>query len=171
MSFIRPARAADGARMLDIWRKAVDATHDFLSPADRAAIDAEVTGFLPQSPAWLATDPDDHAIGFMLVDGMHMEALFIDPDWRGKGVGRSLVEHGLELNPTLTTDVNEQNLLAISFYERLGFTRTGRSDRDGQGRPYPLIHLRHEPATLEEEQYLTGERTPPTPANPAPSEA
>ncbi|KKW91044.1 MULTISPECIES: acetyltransferase [Sphingobium] len=145
MSSIRPARAADGARLLDIWRKAVDATHDFLAPADRSAIDAEVAAFLPQAPAWLATDPDDRAIGFMLIDGTHMDALFIDPDWHGQGVGRRLVEHALSLHPTLTTDVNEQNRRAMAFYEAMNFARTGRSDRDGQGRPYPLIHLRYAP--------------------------
>ncbi|MCB4863158.1 MULTISPECIES: acetyltransferase [Sphingobium] len=145
MSSIRPARAADGARLLDIWRKAVDATHDFLTPADRTAIEAEVAAFLPHAPAWLATDPDDHAIGFMLIDGTHMEALFIDPAWRGQGVGRRLIDHALSLHPTLTTDVNEQNAQAIGFYEAMRFARTGRSDQDGQGRPYPLIHLRYAP--------------------------
>lgn len=143
MTSIRPARAADGARLLDIWRRAVDATHDFLSPEHRAAIDAEVASFLPQVSAWLATDPDDVAIGFMIVDGAHMEALFIDPDWRGQGVGRRLVDHALSLHPTLTTDVNEQNGQAIGFYEAMRFARTGRSDQDDQGRPYPLIHLRY----------------------------
>jgi putative acetyltransferase len=39
--------------------------------------------------------------------------------------------------------VNEQNRSALAFYEHLGFERTGRSPVDGQGRPYPLIHLRH----------------------------
>lgn len=145
MISIRPARAADGARLLDIWRKAVDATHDFLQPQDRHAIEAEVAAFLPNAPAWLATDADDHAIGFMLIDGMHMDALFIDPSWHGKGVGRRLVDHGLSLHPTLTTDVNEQNERAIGFYQAMRFARTGRSDHDGQGRPYPLIHLRHAP--------------------------
>ena len=145
MSSIRPARTADGARLLDIWRKAVDATHDFLTPSDRDAIEAEVAAFLPQAPAWLATDPDDRAIGFMLIDGTHMEALFIDPAWRGQGIGRRLVDHALSLHPTLTTDVNEQNAQAIGFYEAMRFARTGRSPQDGQGRPYPLIHLRYAP--------------------------
>ncbi|WP_327753411.1 acetyltransferase [Sphingobium sp. SJ10-10] len=145
MSSIRPARAADGARLLDIWRKAVDATHDFLTPDDRSAIEAEVAAFLPLAPAWLATDTDDLAIGFMLIDGAHMEALFIDPVWHGQGIGRRLVDHALSLHSTLTTDVNEQNDGAIAFYEALSFARTGRSEQDGQGRPYPLIHLRYAP--------------------------
>jgi putative acetyltransferase len=146
MSSIRPARAADGAQMIAIWRRAVDATHDFLTLADRAALDVEVSATLPQAAAWLATDPDDRAIGFMIVEGTHMQALFIDPDWHGKGVGRSLIDHALSLHDTLTTDVNEQNGAAIGFYETMLFARTGRSEQDDQGRPYPLIHLRYAPA-------------------------
>ena len=109
---------------------------------DRRAIDAEVAGLLPSAPLWLAVDARDQAIGFMLLDGAHMEALFIDPAVRGTGVGRALVSHALGLHNSITTDVNEQNAQAVGFYERLGFVATGRSDRDGQGRPYPLVHLR-----------------------------
>jgi putative acetyltransferase len=43
----------------------------------------------------------------------------------------------------MTTDVNEQNGQAVGFYKRMGFTATGRSPLDGQGRPYPLLHLKH----------------------------
>lgn len=129
---------------MDIWRAAVDATHDFLSPQDRHEIEEMLSGFLPTAPLWLAVDGDDRAIGFMLMNGSHMEALFIHPEYRGRGVGRALVEHGLSLQPTMTTDVNEQNGQALRFYERLGFRRTGRSETDGQGRPYPLIHLRYQ---------------------------
>lgn len=139
---IRPSCASDGGRALDIWRAAVDATHHFLAPADRIAIEAEVSGFLPAAPLWLAVDAHDHPIGFMLLDGGHMEALFVDPAHHGGGVGRALVEHALSCCRPLTTEVNEQNGQAIGFYERLGFRRTGRSAVDGQGRPYPLIHLR-----------------------------
>lgn len=144
---IRPSRPGDGADVIAVWRRAVDATHHFLTPADREAIGAEVAAFLPQAPLRLAVDAADRIIGFMLLDGTHMEALFVDPDWHGRGIGRALVGEALARNPQLTTDVNEQNAPAIGFYEHLGFARTGRSAVDGQGRPYPLIHLRFGGAT------------------------
>ncbi|KSB88832.1 acetyltransferase [Caulobacter vibrioides] len=132
----------DGDRVVEIWRRAVDATHDFLKPEDRAAIEAEVAGFLPTAPMWLAVGDDDVAVAFMFVEGAHMQALFVDPDHRGTGVGRNLVTLALAMQPNLTTDVNEQNAQALGFYERMGFVPTGRSETDGQGRSYPLIHLR-----------------------------
>lgn len=143
---IRKSTEADGTRVLDIWRGAVDATHHFLSDDDRRAIETEVVAFLPGAPLDLAVDDDDRAIAFMLLDGSHMEALFVDPAHHGAGVGRLLVEEAIRRHPDLSTDVNEQNEAAAGFYERLGFERCGRSALDGQGRAYPLIHLRYRAA-------------------------
>lgn len=139
---LRPSRPEDGPRVVEIWAAAVDATHDFLTPEDRAAIGREVEAFLPYASMTLAVDDRDRAIGFMLIDNGHMEALFIDPAHRGAGVGAIMIDYALAVHPTLSTDVNEQNGQAVGFYEHMGFERTGWSATDGQGRPYPLIHLR-----------------------------
>lgn len=133
---------SDTARILEIWRGAVDATHHFLSPQDRAAIEEEVAEIFPQLRFHLAVDQNDRALGFMLVHEGHMEALFIDPAYHGKGIGKALVGAALSEYPALTTDVNEQNTQALQFYQRIGFAISGRSPIDGQGRPYPLLHLR-----------------------------
>lgn len=138
---LRPSRPEDGDRVVAIWRAAVDATHDFLTAEDRSAIDVEVQGFLPSAQLMLAVDDRDRPLGFMLIDDGHMEALFIDPAHRGAGIGAIMIDYALAVHPSLTTDVNEQNAQAVGFYEHMGFERTGRSDLDGQGRPYPLIHL------------------------------
>lgn len=143
MIMIRPSRPDEGTRIIEIWRSAVDATHDFLTPDDRVAIDEMVCGFLPQAPLWLAVDENDYPLAFMLIDQGHMEALFVDPARRGTGIGAALVRHGLTLHPKMTTDVNEQNDQAVRFYERMGFKQTGRSPIDGQGRPYPLLRLEY----------------------------
>ncbi|MDF8364535.1 acetyltransferase [Achromobacter anxifer] len=144
MNKIRTSRPGEGERAVEIWRAAVDATHDFLSQQDRLAIDEMVCGFLPQVPLWLAVDGNDHPIAFMLIDNGHMQALFVDPAVRGTGVGAGLVRHGLALHPKMTTDVNEQNAQAVGFYEKMGFKRIGRSPVDDQGRQYPIIHLEYQ---------------------------
>lgn len=146
MITLRSSTPADGPQVIHVWRSAVDATHHFLTPDDRRAIEAEVAAFLPTAPLQLAVDEQHRVIGFMLLHEGHMEALFVDARHRGTGVGRALLGPALQQYPSLTTDVNEQNAQAVGFYERMGFRRTGRSGTDGQGRPYPLIHLRHVPA-------------------------
>lgn len=142
MSKLRASTGADGQRVVRIWSDAVDATHHFLSAADRVAIDQEVAAFLPDLPLMLAVDEADRAVGFMALAEGHIEALFVDPVFHGRGVGRALVEHATETHGALTVDVNEQNEGASGFYRRLEFSVVGRSPLDGQGRPYPLIHLR-----------------------------
>ncbi|MNN83835.1 putative N-acetyltransferase YjaB [compost metagenome] len=39
-------------------------------------------------------------------------------------------------------DVNEQNAQALGFYLHQGFEVVGRSETDGMGQPYPLLHMR-----------------------------
>lgn len=39
-------------------------------------------------------------------------------------------------------DVNEQNPDAVGFYRRMGFEIVGRLPLDGQGRPFPVLHMR-----------------------------
>src|SRR5690606_31212615 len=53
---IRRGTSADVPRALEIWRDAVDATHGFLTPEDRAEIDAMVMDWLPTVDLWLALD-------------------------------------------------------------------------------------------------------------------
>ncbi len=132
----------DTPRILEIWREAVDATHHFLSAQDREAIDQEVSAFFPEISFTLVVDETDMPLGFMFLHDEHLEALFVDPKHHSRGLGKTLIKTALADNPNLTTDVNEQNLQAIGFYEQMGFVKTGRSATDDQGRPYPLIHLR-----------------------------
>ncbi|AYH00915.1 acetyltransferase [Pectobacterium parmentieri] len=139
---IHPSTKQDTQRIMEIWRKAVDATHHFLTIKDRSAIEKELTLFFPTVELTLACKPTGQPIGFMYLHDGHMESLFIDPDYHGQGVGKALVKTALSQYSRLTTDVNEQNIQAVGFYERIGFERVGRSEVDSQGRPYPLIHLR-----------------------------
>jgi putative acetyltransferase len=69
--------------------------------------------------------------------------LFIDPDQRQQGAGKTLVSHAQRLAAgPLAVDVNEQNRAAVGFYAALGFTEVGRSATDAGGRPFPILHMR-----------------------------
>ncbi|HDU4899980.1 TPA: acetyltransferase [Klebsiella quasipneumoniae subsp. similipneumoniae] len=141
---IRRSRPDEGDKLIAIWCRSVDATHDFLSKAYRKELEEMVRAFLPEAPLWVAVNTEDQPIAFMLLTGDHMDALFVDPDVRCCGVGRLLIEHALSLTPKLTTNVNEQNEQAVGFYQRMDFRVTGRSETDDLGQPYPLLNLIHE---------------------------
>lgn len=146
MAAIRPSVAQDSEPLFDIWLAAVRATHHFLSEDDLAFFAALMRDtYLPNAPLWVATDEEGKALGFMGLTDDKMDALFIHPTAAGKGIGRALVEHALASHPRLLVDVNEQNEGARGFYRHMGFHVIGRSARDDSGRPYPILHLVHEP--------------------------
>jgi len=139
---VRRGTPADVPRALEIWRDAVDATHGFLTSDDRAEIDAMVAAWLPTVDLWMI-DEAGRPVGFLVMDGEMIDALFVDPAVHGRGYGTALLDHALELSPRATVDASEQASNALAFYEARGFVHTGRSETDPQGRPYPLIHLRY----------------------------
>jgi putative acetyltransferase len=139
---VRPNRPDEGQRIVSIWRAAVAATHEFLSPEDRKAIDAEAQAYLLSAALWVAADPHDQPVAFMGLSVARLEALFVDPQHRGKGIGRILVAFATSVHPVLDTEVNAQNEQALGFYRHLGFVETGYSPLDDQGRAYPLIRMR-----------------------------
>ncbi len=139
---VRRGTSADVPRALAIWRDAVDATHGFLTPADRREIDAMVAGWLPTVELWMIDDAAK-PVGFLVMDGNLIDALFVDPAVHGRGFGTALLDHALALAPEAEVDASEQAANALPFYESRGFVRTGRSETDPQGRPYPLIHLKY----------------------------
>ncbi|MBP2302874.1 acetyltransferase [Azospirillum picis] len=142
MVSIRPSRIEDKDALFVIWLSAVRATHDFLTESDIAFYAEQVRGsYLPQTEFLVAVDKADQPVGFMGMSETKIDALFVDPRRHGQGVGRALIDHARHRSPFLEVDVNEQNPQARAFYKRLGFRETGRSELDGSGRPFPLIHL------------------------------
>ena len=73
-----------------------------------------------------------------------LEMLFVSPTHFGIGIGRKLVEYGIDNLAIERVTVNEQNPDAIGFYEHLGFRRYLRTECDTEGRPFPLIFMRYD---------------------------
>ncbi|WP_147795712.1 GNAT family N-acetyltransferase [Cellulomonas sp. Y8] len=142
---LRPAGPDDAEALVAVWHRAVLATHDFLASGDVARYEAVVRAGLPALTVTLA-ERQGRVLGFVAVDvavdGARVEMLFVDPDVHGSGVGSTLLRHATAGRPVVELDVNEQNPGARAFYARRGFVEVGRSALDGDGRPYPLLHLR-----------------------------
>jgi len=141
---IRRATPKDRDVLFDVWLRSVEATHAFVSDADIRAFKPLVRDYLASNETefWVLCDADGAVAGFMGMAGPEVESLFLAPEFHGRGGGRRLVEHARTLHGELTVDVNEQNAAAVGFYQACGFVVEGRSDLDGSGRPYPLLHMR-----------------------------
>ncbi|MFE6235898.1 acetyltransferase [Cellulosimicrobium sp. NPDC057862] len=141
---LRPARPDDTAALVDVWRRAVEATHDFLTPDDVADLEVAVRDEYLAAVDVTVAERDGRVAGFVGTVGHRVEMLFVDPDLHGQGVGRALLAEAGHDHAALEVDVNEQNPAALGFYRAQGFVVVGRSATDGQGRPFPLLHLRRE---------------------------
>ncbi|MCJ7935001.1 MAG: GNAT family N-acetyltransferase [Chryseobacterium sp.] len=138
---IRLVTAEDYPKVMEIWESAVKATHDFLAEDDFNYFKEVIPrDYLPNLDVYLITENDD-AKGFASVSEGSLEMLFIHNDARGKGYGKKLYQFMKEKTGLTKVDVNEQNPQAIGFYENMGFRKVGRSEKDGSGKDYPLIHM------------------------------
>lgn len=138
---IRIATSEDYPRIMEIWESAVKATHDFLSEEDFNHFKEIIPrDYLPNLEVYLITE-NEEAKGFASVMEGNLEMLFIHDDARGKGFGKELYQFMKEKTGLTKVDVNAQNPQAIGFYEKLGFKQIGRSEKDGSGRDYPIIHM------------------------------
>lgn len=129
--------------LLGVWERSVRATHLFLSDSEIENIKACVPQALAGVPHLIvAKDEQGRPVAFMGVDGQMLEMLFIAPERRGQGLGKALLLYGIRHYDVRRLAVNEQNPQARGFYEHMGFAVYQRSERDEEGRPYPLLYMR-----------------------------
>lgn len=142
---ITPYQESDHDLLVDIWYRAVCRTHAFLTDADIEFYREIVqNGALREVEIWVGRNENKEPTGFVGLVGTKIEMLFVDPEYHGKGIGSRLIKHVQQLKGNkLQVDVNEQNEGACAFYKRFGFVQIGRSELDGSGKPFPLLHLEY----------------------------
>ncbi|MCF3126816.1 GNAT family N-acetyltransferase [Acinetobacter soli] len=132
----------DFSILIDIWERSVRATHNFLSEEEINYLKPLIFNEYFHHVLLHKYVQDGRIVGFIGTSSDNIEMLFIDPEFRGKGIGRVLTNFVVRELKIEKVDVNEQNLQAFRFYEKIGFKVIGRSELDGQGKPYPILHLK-----------------------------
>lgn len=139
------AADSEHSQLIAIWSNAVRATHDFLSDADFHFYRSRMPFYLRQVALYVCRlMPFGKPVGFLGMSGDRVEMLFVDSAFHGAGVGQRLLSHAIRHLGARRIDVNEQNEQATGFYIHMGFRIVGHSPIDGEGRPYPLLHLVYE---------------------------
>lgn len=137
---IRKIEVTDYPRLIEIWESAVSSTHDFLKKEDFLYYKKQLPTYF-QYVTLFGFEKEGCLIGFMGIAEGNLEMLFIDNQYRGTGVGKELIIYAIDNLQVTKVDVNEQNSQAIGFYKHLGFNVYKRSDLDGEGKEYPILHM------------------------------
>jgi putative acetyltransferase len=129
-------------QVLDVWEKSVLATHNFLSQADFKSIKEIVKTIDFNAFEVYCLVLNNEVEGFLGVAEQKVEMLFISPEYIGKGFGKELLLFAINELKADKVDVNEQNESAVEFYKKFGFKTYERTDKDDQGKEYPLLRMK-----------------------------
>ncbi|MEG0250696.1 MAG: GNAT family N-acetyltransferase [Peptostreptococcus sp.] len=127
--------------IVDIWERSVKHSHKFLSIKEIEDIKSDLVRILPNFEINLWIEGEE-IIGFSSDSEKHLNMLFLDPKYIGKGYGSKIINTLIEEGLVDTVDVNKDNNLAKEFYLRKGFKVFKESPLDDEGRPYPILHLK-----------------------------
>ena len=137
---IRKIKVTDYPRLMEIWESAVLSTHDFLKEEDFLYYKERLPVYF-QYVILFGFEQEGILIGFMRIAEGNLEMLFIDNKYRGAGIGKKLITYAIDNLQVTKVDVNEQNVQAVGFYEYMGFNIYKRSNLDGEGKEYLILHM------------------------------
>ncbi|MFF0170225.1 GNAT family N-acetyltransferase [Streptomyces prasinus] len=124
------AGPADALPAAEVWLRSFTAA---LPSVRRAHDDAEVRDWfsrvlVPQYETWVAV-AEDRVVGVLVLNGAELKQLYLDPAWRGRGLGNRFVSLAKQRQPDrLELWTFQVNKSAQRFYERHGFIKVERTD-------------------------------------------
>lgn len=128
---------------LNLWENSVRATHLFLSETEIKHIKQYVPQALEGVEHLIAAENENgETVAFMGIENTRLEMLFVNPPEIGKGIGKQLIQYGIQNYEIEEVTVNEQNPNAVGFYQHLGFKVYKRTDFDEEGNAYPLLYMK-----------------------------
>ncbi|WP_108821283.1 GNAT family N-acetyltransferase [Dysgonomonas sp. Marseille-P4361] len=138
---ISPADKSDYPTLIKIWESAVRATHDFLSDEDFEFYKAHIPIYFKHVSLYKYVADNGEIKGFLGIEDDSIEMLFVDNKCRRSGIGKELLDYAVHKLNARKVDVNEHNTQALNFYYHFGFKEFDRSEYDGEGKAYPILHL------------------------------
>lgn len=127
---LRRATADDASAVADVWLRSFNTA---LPTVVRPHSDDEVRDYfrefvVPRRETWVA-ETDGRLVGVMVLHGELLSQLYLEPDWRGRGLGDRFVQLAKERSPQgLNLWTFQINKPAHRFYERHGFVAVERTD-------------------------------------------
>lgn len=82
-----------------------------------------VKNILPNAEIYVYLE-DNFILGFIGLNDNHIEGIFVNSNYQGKGIGTDLLNKAKEIKQQLTLNVYKKNLKAIKFYQKNAFEIT-----------------------------------------------
>lgn len=118
---IRQYREEDLNDVLSSWESASKIAHPFLTEEFQDKVRHDIPNlYLPNADTWVV-EQEGQVFGFMALMGNEVGAVFIKPEFQGKGAGRALMDKAQELCGDLEVEVFKQNTIGQKFYFKYGF--------------------------------------------------
>ncbi|MGW2016796.1 N-acetyltransferase family protein [Streptomyces sp. NPDC001927] len=127
---LRPASSGDALPAANVWLRSFAAALPTVRCAHQPAEvrDWFTRVLVPQYETWVAAT-DNTVVGVLVLNGAEMKQLYLDPAWRGRGLGDRFMSLAKGRQPDglslWTFQVNES---ARRFYERHDFVEAERTD-------------------------------------------
>ena len=119
---IRVFEQHDMDRVLEVWLSASIKAHAFVDASFwQSRMDSMRNVYIPSSVTYVI-ERQSRVVGFYSLLEHQLAALFVDPDFQGKGLGKKLLEHARSLRSPLTLTVYKENTPSCSFYLSQIFT-------------------------------------------------
>ena len=120
---IRKYEKKDLARIMEIWLSSNIEAHCFIRREYWQDCFNSAAEAIPMAEVYTALSDNDNGeiVGFIGLNGGHIEGIFVDVEYRSKGVGKALIDFAKKLYPKLSLCVYEKNVRAADFYRREGF--------------------------------------------------
>ncbi|MCW3787927.1 N-acetyltransferase [Plebeiibacterium sediminum] len=118
---IRELVSKDIDIVVDLWYETSIIAHDFI-PGDywKNNKGAMAFEYLPNSETYLAIE-NGEIVGFVAMIENFLAAIFVDNQFQGQGIGKSLLNFVKHKRTRIKLNVYEKNRKSIDFYKSQGF--------------------------------------------------
>jgi putative acetyltransferase len=151
---IRQYEKTDLEAVLSSWEKATRLAHPFMSDDFIAQERINVAEkYLPNTDTWVV-EIEGNVEGFIALMGNEVGAIFLMPNFHGKGAGKALMDKAQELHGDLEVEVFKENTIGRKFYSLYGFVQIEEKTHEPTGQQ--LLRLKFAANTLSKRSAVTG---------------
>lgn len=117
---IRKKDSKDIKKIMDIWIASNLDAHNFISK-DYFYNNFDFVKDAIENATVYVYEQESKVIGFVGINQEFIEGIFVDRNYRSKGIGKKLIDYCKKNYNTLSLNVYCKNKKAIEFYKREGF--------------------------------------------------